>query len=150
MNHIDVKAYALSELGKGEMGEADKRSAAAHVASCADCREELAGLQATLGSLAMLRDEEMPRRIAFVSDKVFEPRWWQRLNPMLASAALIAAAIVAHGYMVPPAVDASAQAMIQQRLDQVAEQNADLMLLYRQQAQQVQLLVKDQTQLVSY
>lgn len=145
MTHIDVKAYAV-----GEMGEADKRSAAAHVASCADCREELADLQATLGSLAMLRDEDVPRRIAFVSDKVFEPSWWQRLNPVFASAALIAAAIVAHGYMMPPAADAAYEARMQQRLERVAEQNDDLMLLYRQQAQQVQLLVKEQTKLVSY
>jgi anti-sigma factor RsiW len=145
VTHIDVKAYAV-----GEMGEADKRSAAAHVASCADCREELADLQATLGSLAMLRDEDVPRRIAFVSDKVFEPSWWQRLNPVFASAALIAAAIVAHGYMMPPAADAAYEARMQQRLERVAEQNDDLMLLYRQQAQQVQLLVKEQTKLVSY
>ena len=40
MTHIDVKAYAM-----GEMSESDKRSAAAHVASCEACREELAGMQ---------------------------------------------------------------------------------------------------------
>jgi anti-sigma factor RsiW len=109
MTHIDVKAYAV-----GEMNESDKRAAAAHVGTCESCREELAGLQATLGSLAMLRDEDAPRRIAFVSDKVFEPKWWQRLNPMVASACLIAAAIVAHGFAVPSPVDASVQTVIDQ------------------------------------
>ncbi len=146
MTHIDVKAYAV-----GEMGEADKRSAAAHVASCAECREELAGLQATLGSLAMLRDEEAPRRIAFVSDKVFEPRWWQKLNPTFASACLIAAAIVAHGYMVPPAVDASTQALIQQQVDRrVEEQMQDRMVIFEQQDELLKQLYKSQMKLVTY
>jgi hypothetical protein len=40
----------------------------------ADCQDELAGLRVTLDAMATLR-EELPRRIAFVSDKVFEPRW---------------------------------------------------------------------------
>ncbi len=144
MNHIDVKAYAV-----GEMGEADKRSAAAHVASCESCREELVGLQATLGSLAMLRDEEVPRRIAFVSDKVFEPRWWQKLSPMFASACLIAAAIVAHGYMTPAPVTMDA-AVIQEKLDRVEAQNVDMMLHYRQQEQMVQQLYNEKMKLVSY
>ena len=48
----------------------------------------------TLDTLSTLRDEEMPRRIAFVSDKVFEPRWWQRVfNPTFAAGVLVAAAI---------------------------------------------------------
>jgi hypothetical protein len=49
-----------------------------------------------------LEDEEIPRRIAFVSDRVFEPRWWQRMwhsGPAMgfASAALLAGAILVHG-----------------------------------------------------
>src|SRR5215207_3089515 len=113
MNHIDVKAYAV-----GELGESDKRSAAAHLASCESCREELTGVQVTLSSLATLRDEEVPRRIAFVSDKVFEPRWWQKLHPMIASACLIAAAIVAHGFVSTPPAEAAVQARIQQEVGQ--------------------------------
>jgi hypothetical protein len=55
-----------------------------------------------------VREEEPPRRIAFVSDKVFEPAWWQRLwnsgRVGFASAALLSMAIVAHGYMSRPIV----------------------------------------------
>ena len=42
----------------------------------------------TLDALSTLREEEIPRRIAFVSDKVFEPRWWQKLflRPSFAAA----------------------------------------------------------------
>ena len=42
-------------------------------------REELELLQATRTALQALPQEEAPRRIAFVSDKIFEPRWWQRI-----------------------------------------------------------------------
>jgi hypothetical protein len=69
---------------------------------------------------------------------------------MFASAALIAAAIVAHGYMVPPSADASTQALIQEKLDRFEAQNDYMMLHYRQQEQIVQQLIKDQTKLVSY
>jgi anti-sigma factor RsiW len=131
MTHIDVKAYAV-----GEMAESDKRQAAAHVAQCEACREELAGLQATLGSLAMLRDEEVPRRIAFVSDKVFEPRWWQRVNPMFASACMIAVAIVAHGFAVPPPVDASVQAVIDQAVAREVGLRMEVLDQYEKQMMQ--------------
>src|SRR5216684_1115054 len=90
----DWKAYALGELG----GE-DRRQAEAHAATCAGCREELASLRLTLDTLSTLREEEVPRRSAFVSDKGFEPRWWQRVfNPNFAAACVIAGAILVHAY----------------------------------------------------
>ena len=56
-----------------------------------------------------LRDEEPPRRIAFVSDKVFEPRGWQRLwnsGPRLGfvSVAMLSMAIIVHGLVRPAPV----------------------------------------------
>ncbi|HEY6345360.1 MAG TPA: hypothetical protein VIY49_28020 [Bryobacteraceae bacterium] len=90
----DWKAYAL-----GEMDRAARKEAEAHAALCADCREEAAALRLTLNTLSTLREEEMPRRIAFVSDKVFEPRWWQKIwNPNFAAACVIAAAILVHAF----------------------------------------------------
>ncbi len=89
-----------------------------HLEQCAGCREEFDRLQFTQTALHSLRDEELPRRIAFVSDNVFEPRWWQRLwhsGPRLgfASAAMLAAAIMVHAFVRPapaimPAPDAAA------------------------------------------
>ncbi len=135
MTHIDVKAYAV-----GEMNESDKRAAAAHVAGCDACREELAGIQSSLTSLAMLRDEDPPRRIAFVSDKVFEPTWWQRLNPMFASACVLAAAIVIHGFAAPPAVDPTVDPSIQARIDEAVarqmEPRLEVLEQYEKQMQQ--------------
>ena len=58
-----------------------RQDAESHVAACADCQDELAGLRVTLDAMATLREEELPRRIAFVSDKVFEPRWYQKVVP---------------------------------------------------------------------
>src|SRR5579864_6406071 len=93
----DWKAYVLRELGQDA-----HRRAEAHLAACSTCHEEVATLRLTLDALSTLREEEIPRRIAFVSDKVFEPRWWQRVfNPTFAAAALVAAAILVHGAMRP-------------------------------------------------
>ena len=59
-------------------------------------------MRLTLDALSTLREEEIPRRIAFVSDKVFEPRWWQSfLRPSFAAAGLIAAAILVHAFVRP-------------------------------------------------
>ncbi len=74
---------------------------------------ELAGLQLTRDALLTVRDEEVPRRIAFVSDKVFEPNWWQKLwasgtKVGFAAAAMLAAAIVVHGFATRPATSVQA------------------------------------------
>ena len=93
----DWKAYVLRELGQDA-----HRQAEAHLATCSICHEEVATLRLTLDTLSTLREEEIPRRIAFVSDKVFEPRWWQRVfSPTFAAGALVAVAILIHGSLRP-------------------------------------------------
>ena len=57
----DWKSYALGELNAEARGEAEQ-----HAAACSDCQDELANLRVTLDALATLREEEVPRRIAFV------------------------------------------------------------------------------------
>ncbi len=109
---LDWKGYALGELDKNARAEAE-----AHAATCQACREELAATRLTLDALSTLHEEEVPRRIAFVSDKVFEPRWWQKLwNPTFAAACVVAAAILVHGFMsvARPSAD---PAEIQARVD---------------------------------
>jgi anti-sigma factor RsiW len=99
--NFDWKAYAL-----GELDPAGRNQAEAHANTCARCREELAGLRLTLDALSTLREEEVPRRIAFVSDKVFEPRWWQRIwSPSFAAGCVIAAAILVHAIVQPAAME---------------------------------------------
>jgi hypothetical protein len=104
---VDLKAYVVDEVTRQERGVVED-----HVRGCQSCREELDRLNLTRSALASLEDEEIPRRIAFVSDRVFEPRWWQtmwRSGPVMgfASAAVLAAAIVVVGFARPPAVDTS-------------------------------------------
>ncbi len=99
---VDLKAFVLGE------GSAEERAAARRqIAEDAAAREEFERLELTLTALRGVREEEMPRRIAFVSDPVFEPSFWQRFwsaGPRLAfaGAAMLAVAIVAHGYLMRP------------------------------------------------
>ena len=107
----DWKSYALGELDARARQEAES-----HVAACADCQDELAGLRVTLDAMATLREEELPRRIAFVSDKVFEPRWYEKLflRPSFAAAAVIATAILVHAFVRPVSTPANAPQAIAQ------------------------------------
>src|SRR3954467_1361628 len=70
---FDLKDYFLKELA-----DPHRRQVEAHVKSCEPCREELDRLQLTESALFSLRDEEIPQRIAFVSDPIFEPSPWRR------------------------------------------------------------------------
>jgi anti-sigma factor RsiW len=122
---VDLKAYAVDELSRGERGIVED-----HVRGCQSCREELDRLNLTRSALATLEEEEVPRRIAFVSDRVFEPRWYEtiwRSGPAMgfASAALLAAAILVHGFEARPVASAPVasviatmdQAQIEQRVN---------------------------------
>lgn len=72
---FDLRDYYLKELA-----DPQQRQVEAHVKDCPACREEMDRLRLTQAALFSLRDEEIPQRIAFVSDAVFEPsrvrRWW--------------------------------------------------------------------------
>ena len=95
---FDLKDYFLEELAPPERAQVE-----AHAKGCAACREELERLQLTGAALFSLRDEEIPQRIAFVSDQIFEPspvrRWFSgfwgstaRLG--FASAAMLSGSII--------------------------------------------------------
>jgi anti-sigma factor RsiW len=70
---FDLTDYFLKELD-----EPERRQVEAHVKSCIHCRQELDRLRVTQTALFALREEEVPQRIAFVSDKIFEPSPWRR------------------------------------------------------------------------
>jgi anti-sigma factor RsiW len=95
---FDLKDYFLKELPTPQALQVEE-----HIHGCPGCREELDRLRLTEVALFSLRDEEIPQRIAFVSDKIFEPspirRWFStfwgsaaRLG--FASAAMLSAALV--------------------------------------------------------
>jgi hypothetical protein len=104
---FDLRDYYFEALGSLESGQVKE-----HLSRCESCSAELERLRLTALSLSALPDEEIPRRIAFVSDKVFEPsraiRWWQAFwlsgaRMAAASALVLAAAIAYHAVRLQPA-----------------------------------------------
>jgi anti-sigma factor RsiW len=98
---FDLKDFFFGELQPAERGQME-----AHLRECHSCREELDRLRLTQAALHALREEEPPRRIAFVSDKIFQPRWWQAWwssAPRLgfAAAAMLSVALLAHTFIRP-------------------------------------------------
>ena len=96
---FDLRDYFLQELADPE----ERRQVEAHVRVCQPCREELERLRLTEAALFALRDEEIPQRIAFVSDKVFEPSpvrrwlavfWGSAARLGFASAAMLSVALI--------------------------------------------------------
>jgi anti-sigma factor RsiW len=100
---MKVTSDVLKDYVYGELPAAERRAVEEAVAADGALREELGRLQVTQSALFALREEELPRRIAFVSDKVFEPKWWEvwlNSGPRVgfAAAAMLAGAIVFHGW----------------------------------------------------
>src|SRR5215469_10183983 len=97
---FDLRDYFLKELPGPEGKQVE-----VHIKTCAACREELERLRMTEAALGSLRDEEMPQRLAFVSDKIFEPSpvrrawaafWDSSARLGFASAAMLSAALVVY------------------------------------------------------
>ena len=111
-----TKCDRVEEIGDYAFDELDAALRPAleqHIAQCADCGAELDQLRLTTAALRILPDQEIPQRIAFVSDQVFEPKpatgWLARFwnsGPRLgfASACVLAAALIVAGYMRPAEV----------------------------------------------
>src|SRR3954471_4698985 len=95
---FDLRDYFLQELAVPQ-----RRLVESHVKSCSACRAELDQLQITESALLTLREEEIPQRIAFVSDPVFEPSplrrffsdfWGSTARLGFASAAMLSVALI--------------------------------------------------------
>lgn len=122
---FDLRDHFFGELNASEQREVER-----HVAACASCRRELSELELVGAAMKAVPDEEPPRRIAFVSDKIFEPRWRQALwnsGPKLgfASAAMLSAAILAHGVIRPAAIPAPAPLLNQAAIEASVQSHVD-------------------------
>ena len=100
---MSCSPFDLRDYFFGELAEDDRRQVDLHSRSCLTCREELNRLRSTQAALLAVADEEIPQRIGFVSDRVYEPsrllRWWRAFwgsAPRLgfASAAMLSVAII--------------------------------------------------------
>lgn len=75
---MSCSPFDLRDYFYRELADPQQRQVEAHVKTCQPCREELDRLRLTEAALFALREEEIPQRIAFVSDPVFEPSPWRR------------------------------------------------------------------------
>ena len=73
-----MRDYLLDELNEQQRAEVES-----YLDASQDAREELERLKFTHAALVSIPDEEIPRRVAFVSDKIFEPspakRIWREI-----------------------------------------------------------------------
>lgn len=138
---FDLRDYCLHELSAAERQQVE-----AHVKGCGSCREELDRLRLTEAALLTLREEEIPQRIAFVSDKIFEPSPWRRsweafwgsgARLGFASAAMLSLALIvfslartAGSPAAPPTVSVSnasvSNTQLQQQVQQLEQRVAEL------------------------
>jgi anti-sigma factor RsiW len=130
---MSCSPFDLRDFLFGELPEQDRQQVDLHSKSCATCREELNRLRATQAALLAVADEEIPQRIGFISDRVYEPsrllRWWRAFwgsGPRLAfaSAAMLSAALIfsATHRPAPPPVDvARLQADFSRQLNEAVE-----------------------------
>jgi hypothetical protein len=100
-----LRDFAFDELAAPARAAMER-----HLAGCADCATELAQLQLTTAALRVLPELEIPQRIAFVSDKVFEPSpvvrffsgfWNSGARLAFVSACVLATAILFSAYRRP-------------------------------------------------
>ncbi len=90
-----LRDYAFDE----QLPQAERLAIEQHLTACGDCVLELDRLRLTTAALCTLPDREIPQRIAFVSDRVFEPsafrRFWNSGGRLgFASACVLAVAMV--------------------------------------------------------
>ncbi|MCU1326740.1 MAG: putative transrane anti-sigma factor [Bryobacterales bacterium] len=98
-----ARSEALRDYAFDELAGADRVAMEGHVESCLECAAELHSIQLTTAALRSVPDREIPQRIAFVSDKLFDPSPWgrffrgffaSRTQAGFAAACLLAGAIV--------------------------------------------------------
>ncbi|HEY3776546.1 MAG TPA: zf-HC2 domain-containing protein [Rhizomicrobium sp.] len=123
------RAEALRDFAFDELPADQRREMEQHIRACGDCALEFDRLRMTTAALRILPDREISRRIAFVSDEVFQPSIWARFWSSgarlgFASACVLAAAILVSAWHVsavykPGPVQAIAQISPAASADQI-------------------------------
>jgi anti-sigma factor RsiW len=116
---FDLRDYFLKELSDAETKQVEN-----HTKTCSACREELERLRVTQQALLSLGDEEIPQRLAFVSDRVFDPSPWQRVWSAIAgSRARLGYASAMALSLLLLAFTMVRQATLEQRISQIQRDN---------------------------
>ena len=121
MNQCD-RAEALRDYAFDELPAGERSGMESHISECGDCAAELDQLRLTTAALRVLPDREIPQRIAFVSDKVFEPSglarffggFWNSASRLgFASACILGGALIVSAYHRPAAGPGEVRTIIQ-------------------------------------
>lgn len=108
----DLRDYFFDALAPPE-----RAAVRQHLSTCTGCAAELDGLRLTTLALRSVPEEELPRRIGFVSDKVFEPSRWNRFWQSFwmsgarvgaAAMSLLAVAIFVNAFRTPAPINQTA------------------------------------------
>ncbi len=70
------QSHLIPDYAFDELAPAERRSVELHLRECAACANELDQLRLTTAALRVLPDQEVPRRIAFVSDSPAAAAGW--------------------------------------------------------------------------
>jgi anti-sigma factor RsiW len=108
------RAEALRDFAFDELPAGQRREMEQHITTCGDCAIELDRLRMTTAALRILPDREIPQRIAFVSDQIFQPSVFARFLGSgarlgFASACVLAAAMVVSAWHISPVNGTSAR-----------------------------------------
>ncbi len=116
----ELRDYAFDELPASARTAMEQ-----HITNCRDCAAELDGLRLTTAALRILPDREIPQRIAFVSDKVFEPsaaaRWFSGFWSSASKLGFASACILSVGLIVSASLQYSKPAGIAPATTQIAK-----------------------------
>jgi hypothetical protein len=125
-NSACEQSHLIPDYAFDELAPAERRGVELHLRQCAVCAGELDQLRLTTAALRVLPDQEVPRRIAFVSDSPARGGWlssfWNSAARLgFASACVLAAGLsyaAAHRQPVVVAPTATvSDAAIQQAVD---------------------------------
>jgi hypothetical protein len=128
-----LRDYALDELPAGERPGMEQ-----HIAVCGDCAAELDQLRVTTAVLRVLPDREIPQRIAFVSDKIFQPSplarffggfWNSAARLGFASACVLGGALIIAAYHRPAQAPAQREVRTVVQTTDVSKQIHDAVAL---------------------
>ena len=110
-NSVCGRAELVRDYAFDELAQTERLSMQQHLTECSGCAAELDRLRLTTAALRVLPDVEVPRRIAFVSDKVLESKqgwlggfWNSGARLGFASACVLAAGLSFAAYHRPAEV----------------------------------------------
>src|SRR5580693_6046488 len=125
-NSACEQSHLIPDYAFDELAAAERRSVELHLRECAVCASELDQLRLTTAALRVLPDQEVPRRIAFVSEAPATGGWlssfWNSAARLgFASACVLAAGLSYAAWHRQPVVIAPvatvSDAAIQQTVD---------------------------------